>query len=109
MEDENAKQLRLIIMLLITMIHVGLSLTKPSNLNNEITEKLRRIEMISSNTTNNNHFKKEKIPDSSGNNTAVNQDGECSNGKAKCHFYIKRMINFYRKVKTSEATTKGVL
>ena len=59
MAYENAKQLRLIIMLLITMIHVGLSLTKPSNLNNEITEKLRRIEMISSNTTNNNHFKKD--------------------------------------------------
>ena len=82
------------------MIHVGLSFTKPSNLNTEIKEKLRRIEMRSTNTTNKRQLNKENILNSIGNDTTVNQDGECTNGKAKCHFYIKRMINFYRKVKT---------
>ena len=93
MAYENAKQL-----LLIAVIHVGLCLTKHSNLNTEIKEK--RMEMINTNATNNSQFNKEKIFNSIGNNTTVNQDGECSNGKAKCHFYIQRMINFYRKVKT---------
>ena len=82
------------------MIHVGLSFTKPSNLNTEIKEKLRRIEMRNTNTTNKRQLNKENILNSIGNDTTVNQDGECTNGKAKCHFYIKRMINFYRKVKT---------
>ena len=82
------------------MIHFGLSFTKPSNLNTEIKEKLRRIEMRNTNTTNKRQLNKENILNSIGNDTTVNQDGECTNGKAKCHFYIKRMINFYRKVKT---------
>lgn len=95
MAYENAKQL-----LLIAVIHVGLCLIKHSNLNTVIKERLRRIEMINTNATNNSQFNKEKIFNSIGNDTTVNQDGECSNGKAKCHFYIQRMINFYRKVKT---------
>ena len=41
---------------------------------------------------------KTKIKKNISNSTELEQKNDCVNGNAKCHFYIKRMINFYKKV-----------